>query len=110
MKYGFDLHKAARVLQLLAHGERRQILEILADRQTTTKSLALLARISQKRLAVHLARLHQEGLVGKRLVDGNVHYSVADPKLVELLRALREMGVGNGTGVERVGRAANRRT
>ncbi len=81
---------AAAYLKLLANEHRLLVLCHLAGKgETTVNELADAVNLSQSALSQHLARLRDDGLVSFRREAQTLHYRVADPRALRLLKALK---------------------
>ncbi|MDX2101069.1 MAG: ArsR family transcriptional regulator [Alphaproteobacteria bacterium] len=84
--------EAARLLKLLANERRLLVLCFLAgDGEISVGPLAERVGLSQSALSQHLARLRADGLVATRKTAQTVFYRIADPRVGELLRVLKDI-------------------
>lgn len=87
--------EAALLLKALAHEDRLVLLCELAgadpSRGCTVSQLTRSCGISQSQTSQFLARLRTEGWVSARREGQMVHYSIADARVGELLRTLKEI-------------------
>ena len=85
--YGYfaDLGKA------LASPVRIEFLELLAQSERTVESLANETGVSLANASQHLQALRHAGLVESRKAGLFVHYRLADPAIVKLCHAIREV-------------------
>jgi len=79
----------ARIGKGLSSPHRVEILELLAQGERTVESLAGETGLSVANASQHLQALKQASLVQGRRQGLFVHYSLADPAVFELSRALR---------------------
>lgn len=79
---------AARLLKAMANAKRLLILCRLAAGEESVGELAALVGLSQSALSQHLARLREDGLVQARRRSQCVLYSLANPKVRELIDTL----------------------
>jgi ArsR family transcriptional regulator, virulence genes transcriptional regulator len=83
--------EAARFLKLLANEQRLLILcHLVENREMSVTALADAVGLSQSALSQHLARLRADGLVTNRRQAQTLHYRVADPRAVRLLKTLKQ--------------------
>jgi rhodanese-related sulfurtransferase/DNA-binding transcriptional ArsR family regulator len=82
----------ARAAAALANGRRAEIVDVLANGERSVESLGNEVGLTVANTSQHLQVLRQAGLVrGRR--DGNfVTYSLSDPSVFELWRAIRSFG------------------
>jgi ArsR family transcriptional regulator, virulence genes transcriptional regulator len=82
---------AAALLRALSHEARLKVLCELADGERSVGALVDASGLSQSALSQHLAKLRAEGLVSTRRDAQTIYYSVADPKVLRLVRLLYEL-------------------
>lgn len=71
------------VCKTLANPKRQEILDNLRHREMTVNELVEEIGISQANLSQHLAILRGKGIVSVRRVGINIHYSLANRKIIE---------------------------
>ena len=81
----------AALLKNLAHSLRLQLLCHLAAGEKSVGDLEALSGASQSLVSQFLARMRRENLVQCRKEGKFVWYSVADPKVLQLIRALHRI-------------------
>lgn len=87
--------EAAAFLKLLANEQRLLILCQLVSRgEMSVNQLVEAVGLSQSALSQHLARLRADSLVGFRRDGQTIHYRVADPRAVQILKALKRTFCG----------------
>ena len=79
----------ARIGKGLSSPARLEILELLAQGERTVDSLAAEIGLSTANASQHLQALKQASLVQTRRQGLFIHYSLADPAVFELSRAIR---------------------
>ena len=79
----------ARIGKALSSPSRLEILELLAQGERTVESLADEIGLSTANASQHLQALKQASLVQTRRDGLFIHYSLADPAVFELSRAIR---------------------
>ena len=85
-----DVYQAlAKVAQALAHGNRLQLLEFMAQGERTVEALADMTGMSVANTSQHLKLLRLAGLVIPRKDGQHVHYRIADDDVVRLYNRLR---------------------
>jgi ArsR family transcriptional regulator len=80
--------QAVGALKLLGNVERLLLLCQLAQGEMCVSDLEAQLGIRQPTLSQQLGVLRNEGVVSTRREGKNIHYSVADPKLLEILAVL----------------------
>ena len=82
--------QAAAVMKSLGHEGRLRLLCYLAEAgEVSAGELTVRVGLSQSALSQHLAKLRAEGLVTTRKQSQLVFYRIAEPKVLDLLNALR---------------------
>ncbi|MEQ1885401.1 MAG: metalloregulator ArsR/SmtB family transcription factor [Bryobacteraceae bacterium] len=79
----------AEIFQGLAHPTRIAIVDALRGGELTAGKLIEQLGLEQANASQHLAVLRAKGLVLTRKVGNQVHYSLRDPVILELLDTLR---------------------
>jgi Predicted transcriptional regulators len=85
---------AATLMRSLAHPGRLKVLCELSHGECNVGDLAQTAGLSQSALSQHLARLREDGFVSTRREGQAIYYSVADPKVLKVVRLLYELYCG----------------
>jgi ArsR family transcriptional regulator len=80
--------QAVGVLKLLANEDRLLLLCQLSNGEMCVSELEAALNIRQPTLSQQLGVLRNEGVVATRRDGKNIHYSVADPSLIEILALL----------------------
>src|ERR1044071_7640375 len=81
----------ARIGKGLSNPHRLEILELLAQGERTVESLAGEIGLSTANASQHLQALKQASLVETRREGLFIYYSLADPAVLELSRAIRQV-------------------
>jgi DNA-binding transcriptional ArsR family regulator len=84
---------AAALLKALAHPTRLLLACHLAEREHTVGELGVRAGVDQPNLSQQLGVLRDGGLVATRREGKHVHYQIASPAVLALLRTLRSVYV-----------------
>jgi DNA-binding transcriptional ArsR family regulator len=79
----------SEIFQGLAHPTRIAIVELLRDGELTAGQLIEKLGIEQANASQHLAVLRAKQIVAGRKVGNQVHYSIRDRALIEVLEILR---------------------
>lgn len=85
----------ARVGKGLGHGNRLELLELLAQRECNVDDLAVVAGLSVANTSQHLKQLRQAGLVTSRKEGQRVFYRINSEDVLKLLAALRSVAEHN---------------
>lgn len=85
----------ARIGKGLGHGNRLELLELLAQRECSVDDLAVVAGLSVANTSQHLKQLRQAGLVTSRKEGQRVFYRINSEDVLNLLAALRSVAQHN---------------
>jgi ArsR family transcriptional regulator, virulence genes transcriptional regulator len=83
--------EAAGLMRALSHGARLKVLCELSGGERSAGELVIASGLSQSALSQHLARLRAGGLVVTRRDAQAIYYSVADTKVVQIVRLLFDL-------------------
>lgn len=81
----------SQVLKSLSHPVRLKILCQVIEGDKTVSELTQFCKISQSAMSQFLGRMKSEGILQSRREGQNVFYQVSDPKLIKVLRALKDI-------------------
>ena len=84
-------NQLARIGKGLSHGNRLELLELLAQRECSVDDLADVAGLSVANTSQHLKQLRQAGLVTSRKEGQRVFYRINSEDVLSLLTALRSV-------------------
>ena len=79
----------ARIAKALAHGNRLELLEYVAQGERSVEALAAVSGLTVANTSKHLQQLRQAGLVESRKVGLNVLYRLGGDDVLALLECLR---------------------
>jgi DNA-binding transcriptional ArsR family regulator len=82
---------AARLLKMLAHGQRLRVLCLLAGGELSVGQINSRIDLSQSALSQHLAKLREEGLVATRRDAQTIHYRLNNAAAKRLIASLYEI-------------------
>ena len=80
----------AEIFQALAHPTRIHIIETLADGEMSVGAILTRVKVEPANLSQHLSVLRLKKLVITRKEGNQVHYSVRDPLVIEVLDTMRK--------------------
>jgi len=86
--------EAARLLKMLANGQRLRVLCLLVDGEMSVGQINARVRLSQSALSQHLARLRAEKLVATRREAQTIYYRLASGPVREIIGALHDVYCG----------------
>jgi ArsR family transcriptional regulator, virulence genes transcriptional regulator len=81
----------ADLCQALADPTRLKLLTLLGERPRAVKDLVEATGERQAKISQHLAIMRQRGIVHTQRVGTEVHYSLADPRILEACHITREV-------------------
>jgi len=85
----FCLH--SELCKTLANDKRQMILGALRDGELTVTALSERTGIPQSNLSQHLATMRAHDVVIARREGSHVHYSIANPKLIQAFDLITEV-------------------
>lgn len=83
--------EVSQVMKSLSHPIRLKILCHVMDDEKTVNSLTEFCQISQSAMSQFLNRMKSEGVLESRREGTSVYYRISDPKLIKLLRYIKEI-------------------
>lgn len=83
--------RVSKVMKSLSHPVRLKVLCQLIEGEKTVNELVDFCNISQSAMSQFLARMKAEGMLLSRREGQCIYYRISDSKLVELLRAVKEI-------------------
>lgn len=89
MKSPLRLFKA-QIFQALAHPTRIAVVEALRDGEVSAGALLTMLQVEQANLSQHLAVLRAKQVVVGRKDGNQVHYTLRDPVLLQVLDLLKQ--------------------
>ncbi len=81
----------AELCKVLAEPTRLKLLSLLGERPRPVKELVEATGERQAKISQHLTTMRQRGIVRTQRVGTEVHYSLADPRILEACRITREV-------------------
>ena len=81
----------AELCQVLADPTRLELLSLLGEGPRAVKDLIEQTGQRQAKISQHLAVLRQRGIVRTQRIGTEVHYSLADPRILEACHITREV-------------------
>jgi len=81
----------ARMFRTLGHPVRIRILELLRDGERSVGDVQLELNLDSSGTSQHLSALRQLGLLDSHRVGTSVFYSIADPRVTELLATAKQI-------------------
>lgn len=81
----------ADLCQTLADPTRLRLLSLLGERPQAVKDLVEATGQRQAKISQHLSIMRQRGIVHTQRIGTEVHYSLADPRILEACHITREV-------------------
>jgi ArsR family transcriptional regulator len=81
----------SQTLKSLSHPVRLKVLCQVIEAERSVTELVDFCGISQSAMSQFLNRMKAEGILTARRERNHVYYQVADPNLIQLLKAIREI-------------------
>ncbi len=86
-----NAEEVARILKQLSHPVRLKILCCLEESEKTVTHIVEHSGASQSWVSQFLARMKLEGLIACRREGSFAYYRIADPRLNQLMKSVREI-------------------
>ena len=81
----------SQILKSLSHPVRLKVLCQVIEGEKTVSVLTDFCGVSQSAMSQFLNRMRAEGIVRSRRDGTHIYYYIADPKLIRLLSAIKEI-------------------
>lgn len=81
----------ADVCKIFANAKRLEIISILKDGETSANELIEKTGLSKANLSQHMSVLKAKGVIFTRREGVNVHYRIANPKIIQACNLMREV-------------------
>ena len=85
----FKMH--AEICKVFTNPKRLEIISLLRDGEKTVNELTELAGVPQANVSQHLTVLRQNNVVTTRRNGANIHYKIANPKILQACDLMREV-------------------
>jgi ArsR family transcriptional regulator len=85
----FQMH--AEVCKSMANPTRLRIMSLLREGEKPVEELRNKLKLPKANLSQHLGILRQRGIVSTRRAGLNIHYKIANPKMIKACDILREV-------------------
>lgn len=80
----------AKLLKVLAQPKRLEIIHLLRDQRLTVTEIYSMLDLPQANVSQHLMVMREAGIVAAEREGKAIHYSLANPKIIEASDAIRE--------------------
>ncbi len=81
----------ADICKIFANAKRMEIINILKDGETSANELIQTTGLSKANLSQHMAILKARGVILTRREGVNMHYRIANPKIIQACNLMREV-------------------
>ena len=81
----------ADVCKIFVNAKRLEIINILKDGETSANELIEKTGLSKANVSQHMAILKAKGVILTRREGVNVHYCIANPKIIQACNLMREV-------------------
>lgn len=81
----------SEMCKTLANAKRQQIIDSLRDGEVTVSEVVEKTGIAQANVSQHLAIMRGKGIVNARREGAHVHYSIANPKIIQAFDLITEV-------------------
>jgi len=81
----------AEVCKVLTSPKRLEIIHLLKDGEKSVSELVEMLGIPKANVSQHLSILKSRGILRSRREGVNIYYSIANPKVIEACRLMREV-------------------
>ena len=85
----FEMH--AEICKVFTNPKRLEIISLLRDGEKTVNELTELAGVPQANVSQHLTVLRQNNVVTTRRNGANIHYKIANLKILQACDLMREV-------------------
>ncbi|MFQ5800971.1 MAG: ArsR/SmtB family transcription factor [Candidatus Hydrothermarchaeales archaeon] len=85
----YDMH--AEICKIFTSPKRLEIIDLLQEGERSVSELSASTGLSQSSVSQHLAILRERGVVATRRDGNTVFYRIANPKILEACRLMREV-------------------
>lgn len=99
-KEAYRLH--AQVCSIMANAKRLEIIELLGEGEKSVDHLTQAMKIPKANISQHLALLRHYNIVVTRQEGQRVFYKIANPKVIQACRLMREVTLEQLLAGERV--------
>ena len=81
----------SEILKSLSHPVRLKVLCQLLEGEKSVTELIDFCEISQSNMSQFLKRMKNEGMISSRRERNKIFYQVADPRMIKLMKALKDI-------------------
>lgn len=89
-----QIERTAQAMRAIAHPLRLKILCVLGESEMRVRDIVEAVGTSQSNVSQHLAILREKSVLISRKIANHVYYSVGDPRILQLIAAMREVLCG----------------
>jgi ArsR family transcriptional regulator len=85
----YEMH--ASICNIFSNPKRLEIIDLLRDGEKSVNELSSLMEIPQANLSQHLSLMRHRGILETRREGVNIHYSIANLKVIKAFDIMREV-------------------
>lgn len=89
-----QIERTAQAMRAIAHPLRLKILCVLGESEMRVRDIVEAVDTSQSNVSQHLAILREKSVLIPGKIANHVYYSVGDPRILQLIAAMREVLCG----------------
>jgi DNA-binding transcriptional ArsR family regulator len=89
--HGDDIREASNALKAMAHPLRLKILCLVGTSELMVQDIVEAVGTSQSNISQHLAVMRARGLLVSRKEANKVFYRIDDPRILKMIRLMREV-------------------
>lgn len=89
----YEMH--AEICKIFTSPKRLEIIDLLQNQEKSVSQLITATGLSQSNISQHLGILREKGVIAARREGNTTHYRIANPKILEACRLMREVLLEN---------------
>ncbi|MEE8358907.1 MAG: metalloregulator ArsR/SmtB family transcription factor [Candidatus Hydrothermarchaeales archaeon] len=89
----YEMH--AEICKIFTSPKRLEIIDLLQNQEKSVSELITATGLSQSNISQHLGILREKGVIAARREGNTTYYRIANPKILEACRLMREVLLEN---------------
>ncbi len=89
----YEMH--AEICKIFTSPKRLEIIDLLQNQEKSVSQLITATGLSQSNISQHLGILREKGVIAARREGNTTYYRIANPKILEACRLMREVLLEN---------------
>lgn len=89
----YEMH--AEICKIFTSPKRLEIIDLLQNQEKSVSQLITATSLSQSNISQHLGILREKGVIAARREGNTTYYRIANPKILEACRLMREVLLEN---------------